>query len=73
MNIDFNLFFQVELQKSLRNIEKKDVMLETTKRLITEQEKQLSNMRGELNASTMENRNLRRNLNQLHEEAEDKR
>ena len=63
----------MELQKSLRDIEKKDIMLETTKKLMDEQEKQISNMRGELNASNIENRNLRRNLNQLHEEAEDKR
>ncbi|XP_013420317.1 outer dense fiber protein 2 [Lingula anatina] len=61
---------EVELQKTLRDMEKKDDLLETSRRVMADQETELRGYKRELNASETENRILKKSMDRLKEEVD---
>jgi outer dense fiber protein 2 len=61
---------EVELQRTLRELEHKDDLLETSRRALEAQEDELLDIQTELNVTETENKKLRRSVNRLKETAE---
>ena len=63
-------FIQVELQKTLRDSQRKDEELNASRQVLEEQEQELLDYRDELSQTERENRLLRKGMGMLHDEAE---
>jgi len=65
-----NLPFQVELQRTLREKERQEDELNTSRRVLEEQELEIEEYRDELVYSSRQNRILKTSMGILHDEAE---
>jgi hypothetical protein len=69
----FNFIFlelQVELQRTLRDNERQEDELNTSRRILEEQERELEDYRDELTHSSRENRLLKQSMGILRDEAD---
>ena len=68
----YELFYmcQVSLQRSLRDLDKKDALLRSSQRALEEQEAEIMDYQRELEATETENRLLRHSMDRVKDDAE---